>query len=86
MGIDGIRVDALRHVYESQNMEDEPIINKTKEADYSNLDHIYTTDQDEIYDLIKEWHLTLEEIKLKYHGTRYYNIPNFYVLCIYKYL
>lgn len=78
-GIDGIRIDALRHVYESQNMENEPIIDKTKRVDYSNLDHIYTTDLDEVNDLIKEWHLILEEFKRKYHKTRYYNISMLYV-------
>jgi len=71
LGIDGIRIDALKHVYESKNMENEPVIDKTRPVDYRNLDHIYTTDQDEVYDLIKEWHLILNEFKLKYNRTRY---------------
>lgn len=70
IGIDGIRIDALKHVYESKTMLDEPVINKTTPVKYEYLDHIYTTDQDEVYDLIKEWRLILDEYKQKYGTTR----------------
>lgn len=63
LGIDGIRIDALKHVYESENMKDEPIIDGTTAVNYNNLNHIYTTDQEEIYDLIKEWRLLLDDFK-----------------------
>lgn len=72
LGIDGVRIDALKHVYESENMLDEPIVDKNKPVDYFNLDHIYTTDQDEVYDLIKEWRQILDEFKLKDNKTRYW--------------
>jgi len=71
LGIDGIRIDALRHVYESESLEDEPIINNNNPVDYLNLDHIYTTDQVEVYDLIKEWRLLLDEFKQKDHYRRF---------------
>jgi len=74
LGVDGIRIDALKHVYENTNMKNEPIIDKTRPVNYNNLNHIYTTDQDEVYDLINEWHLTLNEFKLKYNRTRYYKL------------
>lgn len=70
IGIDGIRIDALKHVYESANMEDEPIIDSAKPVDYSNLNHVYTVDQNEVYDLIKEWHTILDEFKQKYGTSR----------------
>ncbi|XP_022164151.1 maltase 1-like [Myzus persicae] len=71
LGIDGIRIDALKHVYESESLKDEPKLNNDNpEVDYFNLDHIYTIDQDEVYDLIKEWHLLLDEFKQKDHRTR----------------
>ncbi|XP_026806084.1 maltase 1-like [Rhopalosiphum maidis] len=70
LGIDGIRIDALKHVYESENMDDEPIVDKNIPANYFNLDHIFTIDQNEVYDLIKEWRLLLDEFKLKDHHTR----------------
>lgn len=71
-GIDGIRIDALKHVYESESLEDEPLIEKDKPLiDYSSLHHIYTADQKEIYDLIKEWRLLLDGFKQKDHHTRF---------------
>jgi len=63
LGIDGVRIDALKHVYESENMKDEPIIDSNMPINYHNLNHIYTADQDEIYDLIKEWRLLLDDFK-----------------------
>lgn len=63
LGIDGVRIDALKHLYESENMKDEPIIDSNMALNYNNLNHIYTTDQEEIYDLIKEWRLLLDEFK-----------------------
>jgi len=63
LGIDGVRIDALKHVYESENMKDEPIIDSNMAISYNNLNHIYTADQDDIYDLIKEWRLLLDDFK-----------------------
>lgn len=65
LGLDGIRIDALKHVYESTEMKDEPVSDPGKPVDYFNLDHIYTSDLDEVYDLIYEWHQLLEEFKEK---------------------
>lgn len=72
LGIDGIRIDALKHVYESESMEDEPILDINNPViDYFNLDHIYTGDQVEIYDLIKNWHTLINEFEPKDHQTRF---------------
>jgi alpha-glucosidase len=71
LGIDGIRIDALKHVYESEIMDDEPIVDKNLPANYFNLDHIFTIDQNEVYDLIKKWRLLLDEFKLKDRQTRF---------------
>lgn len=71
LGIDGIRIDALKHVYESENLEDEPISDPKKPVDYFNLRHIYTADQNETYDLIKEWRSILDEFRLKTGTTRF---------------
>lgn len=70
IGIDGVRIDALKHVFESVNMEDEPIINSEKPVEYSNLNHIYTVDQNEVYNLIEEWRIILDEFKQKYGTSR----------------
>jgi len=86
LGIDGIRIDALKHVYEIESLEDEPISDINNPAvEYSNLDHIYTSDQVEVYDLIKEWHLLLEEFNKKDHHTRFEKLSNlFYIVFVLK--
>lgn len=71
IGIDGLRIDALRHTYESDDLKDEPVLDINKKVDFFNLDHIYTTDQDEVYDLIKEWKKILNKYKQKDNRTRY---------------
>jgi len=71
LGIDGIRIDALRHVYESKTLEDEPILDKSRAVNFDNLNHIYTMDQDEVYDLIKEWRFLLDEFKQTDNYTRF---------------
>lgn len=63
LGIDGIRIDAARHIYENENMKDEPVIDSEKPLVFDNFDHLYTIDQDEVYDLLTEWHLILDEFK-----------------------
>ncbi|VVC39721.1 Glycoside hydrolase superfamily,Glycosyl hydrolase, family 13, catalytic domain [Cinara cedri] len=70
LGVDGIRVDALKHVYETEDLLDEPVIDPTKLVDYMNLDHIYTVDQEEVYDLIEQWRLLMDDIKKPYNNTR----------------
>lgn len=77
LGVDGIRIDALKHVYESESMENEPVIDPYKTVDYKNLNHIYTTNQVEVYDLIKEWHDILGNFsvsKKRYVYDRCFNI------------
>lgn len=81
MGVDGIRVDALRYVYENENMKDEPIIDPGKPADFNNLEHLYTADQEEVYNLIEEWLKKLDEFKKRDNYTRYIGIyyqPQFF--------
>lgn len=69
-GMDGFRVDALRHVYESENMQDEPMKNASLPVNYRNFYHYYTRDQDEVYDLINDWHQLFNEYKQKDNFTR----------------
>jgi len=78
LGIDGIRVDALRHVYESESLKDEPKIKNDGAVSFLNLNHIYTIDQDEVYDLIKEWRSLINEFKQKDHRTRFEKLFNCY--------
>lgn len=72
LGVDGIRIDALKHVYENENLIDEPVIDPSKPINYGNLYHIYTVDQDEIYSLINKWHSVLNKFSERDNNSRYY--------------
>ena len=54
IGIDGLRIDAVPYLYENPEFLDEPKSNKTEDPDsYDFLDHIYTFNLPEVYDMIK---------------------------------
>ncbi|CAH0383170.1 unnamed protein product [Bemisia tabaci] len=72
MGVDGFRVDAVRHIYEAAHFKDEPWIREAKgdETDFVTLDHIYMISQPENADLIKSWRVLLDEYAKKDGRTR----------------
>ena len=54
IGIDGLRIDAVPYLYEDSEFLDEPKSNKTEDPDsYDYLEHIYTFNLPEVYDMIK---------------------------------
>lgn len=70
-GLDGFRVDAISHGFEhvlsNGTFPDEPVrqgVSNPESFDY--LDHIYTQDQPELFDLVYSW----REILDKYDKTR----------------
>lgn len=62
-GIDGFRFDAVNHLFEREDLADEPKSNKVGvyETDYDSLDHIYTRDQPETYDMVRIWRNLLDD-------------------------
>ncbi|KAK2587024.1 hypothetical protein KPH14_010985 [Odynerus spinipes] len=57
-GIDGFRIDAVPHLFEISNITlNEPLSNAigVEKTDYAYLNHIYTKDQNETYDLVNKW-------------------------------
>ncbi|XP_023315955.1 maltase 1-like [Trichogramma pretiosum] len=62
-GIDGFRVDAIPHVYENDDLLDEPRSNDPNAGprDYGYLNHIYTKDDQRSYDLIQSWRKILDD-------------------------
>ncbi|XP_063990420.1 alpha-glucosidase-like [Diachasmimorpha longicaudata] len=63
-GVDGFRVDAVNHVFETESLQDEPLSGNTNDPNnYGYLNHIYTKDQPECYELIQEWRKLLDEYK-----------------------
>ncbi|XP_076162223.1 alpha-glucosidase [Ptiloglossa arizonensis] len=62
-GVDGFRIDAINHMFEDTRFLDEPKANVTDipADDYDSLDHIYTKDQNETYETLKEWRKLMDE-------------------------
>lgn len=69
-GVDGLRVDAIRHMYENEDMEDEPINPDytpvpSERAQYDSLIHTKTSDLPELHDVIKDWRDIFEDFSSK---------------------
>lgn len=60
-GVDGFRLDAINHMYEDEGFKDEPLSGWGEEGTYDYLEHIYTKDQNETYDVVYEWREFLEK-------------------------
>uniref|UniRef100_A0A7G3A809 alpha-glucosidase n=1 Tax=Lutzomyia longipalpis TaxID=7200 RepID=A0A7G3A809_LUTLO len=70
MGADGFRVDAINHLFEVEELIDEPINwwGVTDPNDYGYLDHIYTKDLNETYDMIYQWRELLDQWQATHGG------------------
>ncbi|XP_011690583.1 PREDICTED: maltase 2-like [Wasmannia auropunctata] len=55
-GVEGFRIDTINHMYEDSRFLDEPRSNKdVPPDDYDYLDHIYTKNLPETYDVLATW-------------------------------
>lgn len=81
-GTDGFRIDSIPYIYEDAELRDEPVnpANADKPADDpSRLEHIYTIDQIETYDLVRSWRNILDARggeKIIIMTEAYTNLPN----------
>lgn len=72
-GVSGFRVDAIPVLFEvapdsDGELPDEPVSGKCSDPDdYCYLDHLYTTDLNETFDMVYQWRETLEDFR-KEHG------------------
>lgn len=66
-GVDGFRVDAVNFVYENDSYPDEPLSHKpyVQSDEYEYLDHIYSQNQLETYDLVADWRSILDKYSEK---------------------
>ncbi|KAJ0182097.1 hypothetical protein K1T71_002819 [Dendrolimus kikuchii] len=77
-GVAGFRVDAIAHLFEVDKMEfggkfpDEPFTGNLDLGpdDYDYLDHIYTKDRDETFDMVYQWREVFDEYSEKDGLTR----------------
>ncbi|XP_014469542.1 PREDICTED: alpha-glucosidase-like [Dinoponera quadriceps] len=62
-GVEGFRIDAINHMYEDDRFLDEPRINVPglPDDDYDTLDHIYTKNLPETYNVLRSWRQVLDE-------------------------
>ncbi|KAJ8945777.1 hypothetical protein NQ318_013133 [Aromia moschata] len=71
--VDGARIDAVPHLVEAANLTDEPLsnIDGYSDIDYEYLNHIYTKNQPETYDVVYDWRAHIDNItKSKNASTR----------------
>ncbi|KAL6256798.1 hypothetical protein P5V15_011737 [Pogonomyrmex californicus] len=70
-GVDGFRVDAVPHLYETNYTQDEPKsnINGVTKDDYNYLIHTLTKDQPETYELVKSWRKILDDYAIRNNST-----------------
>lgn len=69
-GVDGFRVDAVPHLFETNYDKDEPKSNKPgaePNKDYDYLNHTLTKDQPETYELVLSWRKILDEFAHQYN-------------------
>ncbi|KAL2720254.1 hypothetical protein V1478_010520 [Vespula squamosa] len=69
-GVEGFRIDAINHMFEDPRFLDEPSANRPDlpADDYDTLDHIYTKNLNETYDVLASWRKLLNEHSNKIKG------------------
>ena len=62
-GVDGFRIDAINFMFEDSKFRNEPDSNRTDvpKDDYDSLEHIYTVNQNETYDVLRSWRQLMDE-------------------------
>lgn len=67
-GVEGFRVDAILHLFEDEQLRDEPRSNipNVPEDEYLYLNHTYTRDLNETYVIAREWRDLLDDYANKY--------------------
>lgn len=73
-GVAGFRVDAVPHMFEvpagpDNRIPDEPLSGTTNDTDdYNYVDHIYTVNQPETFDMLYQWRDVLDQFKTEHGG------------------
>ncbi|XP_043664362.1 maltase 1-like, partial [Vespula pensylvanica] len=69
-GVEGFRIDAINHMFEDPRFLDEPSANRPDlpPDDYDTLDHIYTKNLNETYDVLASWRKLLDQHSNKTKG------------------
>ncbi|XP_043479563.1 maltase 2-like [Leptopilina heterotoma] len=67
-GVEGFRVDAILHLFEDEQLRDEPKndASNVPADEYASLTHIYTRDLDETYVIARAWRKLLDDYATKH--------------------
>ncbi|ALC39348.1 Mal-B1, partial [Drosophila busckii] len=68
-GVAGFRIDAIIYIYEDEQLRDEPLSGSTTDSnsvDY--LEHIYTRNLPEVFDLLQHWRRLLDDFSQAHGG------------------
>jgi glycosidase len=69
--IDGFRVDAFKHLYEDAELRSEAVVPaREKDMGYGGLEHTFTTNQSEGFQLLEEWKRLFEAIGKRTNTTK----------------
>lgn len=61
-GVTGFRIDAFKYLYENISLPDEPFKpGMSNASEYTEMYHIYTTDQPEVIDSALEWRAFMDD-------------------------
>ncbi|KAJ8674430.1 hypothetical protein QAD02_005692 [Eretmocerus hayati] len=67
-GVDGFRVDAVDWLFEVEDLRDEPLSrNNVPSNQYDFLDHRYTIDLDDNYEVVGSWRKLMDNFVQEYH-------------------
>jgi alpha-glucosidase len=70
--VDGLRIDAVKHFYESETLKDEPMKPEMvdKPLEFESYNHIYTIKQPENYALLSDWRERVNQISKELKKTK----------------
>lgn len=60
-GASGFRIDAINHMFEVEDLRNEPINDPSDPKSYGYTHHIYTKDLPETYDVIARWRKVIDD-------------------------
>ncbi|XP_055540589.1 alpha-glucosidase-like [Wyeomyia smithii] len=60
-GVDGFRLDAINHLFEDEELRDEPLSGECDPKKYCYLNHIYTKDVENVYGVVYDWRDQLDQ-------------------------
>lgn len=82
-GVDGFRMDAVPYIFEDENFLDEPLSNALNvlSFDYEYLNHIYTSNHPQTYEVIYQWRKFVDDYINQVGGDVRYTIFELLPMC-----